>query len=68
MREHSLTTLQPPRGRRCSGSGGRRDDRGYTLIEILCTITLMGIVVVGIMAAIRTSVMASSTAYDGAAI
>lgn len=41
-------------------------DRGVTLIEILVTIVLTGTIVIAIMAAIRTSIVASSTVYEAA--
>ena len=44
----------------------RSDDRGSTLIEVVIAILLTGLVVVGLMAGIRTSVTASSIAYEGA--
>lgn len=39
----------------------RRHDRGLTLIEIVLAVTLMAILVIPLMATIRTSVVASST-------
>ena len=59
MRPHQihteLTDPGPPVG-----------DRGSTLIELVLAIVLTGLVVVGLLAGIRTSVTASSVAYEGA--
>jgi hypothetical protein len=43
-----------------------RADRGSTLIEMVLAIVLTGLVVVGLLAGIRTSIKASSVAYEGA--
>lgn len=43
-------------------------DAGVTLIEIVIAIVLLGTVVVGLLAAVGTSIRSSSTAYDGAEI
>jgi Tfp pilus assembly protein PilV len=45
-----------------------RSDDGITLIEIVITISLLGLVVLGLLASIQTSIIASSTAYDGSQI
>lgn len=41
-------------------------DRGSTLIELVLAVLLTGLVVLGLLAGIRTSITASSIAYDGA--
>jgi hypothetical protein len=48
-------------------SGARRDE-GVTFLEILVAIVLLGTVVVGILAAMRTGVLASSTAQEAAKV
>lgn len=47
---------------------GRRRDAGVTLTEILITVVLLGIVVVGILTATRTLVLASRTADEVAQV
>lgn len=43
-------------------------DRGVTFVEILITIVLMGTVVLGILAAVRTTVIASARSREAAQI
>lgn len=50
-------------GREAASS--RRDD-GSTFIEIMVSIVLIGIVVIGILAAVRVNIKASSLIYDAA--
>ena len=45
-----------------------RNDRGFTLIEIVITVVLLGTVVVAIMSAIVTAIGASSTARSAARV
>lgn len=47
---------------------GRPRDLGATFVEIVVAIVLIGIVVVGILTAVRTSIKASSTAYQAGQI
>ena len=42
----------------------RRRDRGTSLIEIVITLSLLGVVVAALMSSVRTSVIVSSEAYD----
>jgi Tfp pilus assembly protein PilV len=46
----------------------RPRDLGATFVEIVVAIVLIGIVVVGILTAVRTSIKASSTAYQAGQI
>lgn len=55
----------PPRGQAYADTGSSRDG-GYTFVEILVTVVLMGTVVLAILAAVLTSVIASRTVYDSA--
>lgn len=49
--------------------GDRRlDDDGLTLVEVVISLALMGIVVTGTLAAVGTSVRTSADAFDGAEI
>lgn len=45
---------------------GRSRDRGVTLIEVLITIALIGIVVIPILSAVQVSIRSSSAATDAA--
>jgi type II secretory pathway pseudopilin PulG len=46
----------------------RRSDRGFTMIEAVVTIALTASIVVALLAAVRTSVKASSTIYTAAQV
>lgn len=46
----------------------RHDDRGYTLTEVVIAMVLIGIVVLGMLEAVRTSVQASSTSRAAAQV
>lgn len=48
--------------------GDRTRDRGVTLIEIVITITLMGVIVVPILVAVATSVRSSRVSEDSAQV
>lgn len=47
------------------GRGSPDGDDGTSFLEIIVTITLAGIVVLALLAAVRTSVTASSIVYEG---
>ncbi len=47
---------------------GRSRDRGVTLIEIVITITLLGVIVVPILVAVATSVRSSRVSEDSAQV
>jgi type II secretory pathway pseudopilin PulG len=49
-------------------SRGRRRDGGFSLVEIVITITLMGIVVVPILVAVAASIRASTTSLAAAEV
>jgi Tfp pilus assembly protein PilV len=55
QRPSSPDPRRRPRGR----------DRGASLIEIVIAISLLALVVGGVLAAVRTSISASSVAYEG---
>ncbi len=55
-------------GRRDHGSAMSPRDPGVTFVEVLVTIVLMGTVLIGILAAVRTSIQASSMAESAAEI
>ncbi|MDW3215514.1 MAG: prepilin-type N-terminal cleavage/methylation domain-containing protein [Ilumatobacteraceae bacterium] len=61
-----FTTLM--RRQRRSTSDRRTRDRGVTLIEIVITITLMGVIVVPILVAVATSVRSSRVSEDSAQV
>jgi type II secretory pathway pseudopilin PulG len=46
----------------------RRRDHGSTLIEIMISITLMGIVVAAVLSAVQVSIRSSSIAFTGAEV
>lgn len=48
-----------------AGELGVARDRGVSIIEIVITISLLGLVVAGLLTAVRTTVTASSVAYEG---
>jgi prepilin-type N-terminal cleavage/methylation domain-containing protein len=48
--------------------GRRRDDGGYTLVEVLVTIVLMTVVVVPVIEAVITSIRVSSTSRSAAQV
>ena len=63
--EHEHETGAPAPRSRLPGAGR---DVGVTFIEVLITIVLMGTVVLGILAATRTAIVASRTASEAAAV
>lgn len=65
MRTRRRKEAAGPRGRQ---TVRRRHDAGTTLTEILISIVLMGVLITAILAAVRTSIQASSIAYNGAKI
>lgn len=65
MRTHHRGEATGPSGRRAVP---HRHDAGVTLTEILVSIALMGVLITAILAAIQTSIRASSIAYKGAQI
>jgi Tfp pilus assembly protein PilV len=62
----NLETIFRRRSRGAPDRGAR--DRGVTLIEIVITITLMGVVVVPILVAVTTSVRSSRVSEDSAQV
>lgn len=54
--------------RRRSGDGRPGRDRGITLIEIVITITLLGVVVVPILVAVATTIRSSRVSEDAAQV
>jgi prepilin-type N-terminal cleavage/methylation domain-containing protein len=54
--------------RRATGDGARREDRGFTLVEVVMTIVLISITIIPIISATFTSVKASTTAREVAEI
>lgn len=54
------TTRQPGAARRPD------DDRGSSLIEVLISIVLIGMIVVSMLAALRSGIVASSLVFEGA--
>lgn len=57
--------MNPDTNQRCRPPGDASTDRGATLIEMVLAVLLTGLVVLGLLAGIRTSVTASSIAYEG---
>ncbi len=51
-----------------NGSQAATLDRGSTLVELLISIVLIGVVVTSMLAALRTSVLASSLVFDAARV
>ena len=47
-------------GRRGTGRTDREDERGFTLVEMLITVAIMGVVSVGLSGALYTSIRAST--------
>ena len=62
----NFTTKMRRRWRQDADRGAR--DRGVTLIEIVITITLMGVIVVPILVAVATSVRSSRVSQDSAQV
>ncbi len=62
----SITTFSAPSAGTTRVRERRRSDRGVTLIEILITIALIGIVVIPILSAVQVSIRSSSAATDAA--
>ena len=62
----TIETADAPASR--SGRRSPRRDAGSTFLEILVAIVLLGTVVVGILAAMRTGVLASSTSREVAKV
>ena len=55
-------------GRRDEEAPAQACDRGVTFIEILVAVVLIGTVIVGILAAMRTSIIVSANARDAAKV
>lgn len=71
MREHGQPGARAHRlgeARRRSRPGSTSRDRGFTLVEVVMTITLISVVIVPIIDATWTSVRASSTAREVAEV
>lgn len=62
----TIETADAPASR--SGRRSPRRDAGVTFVEVLVTIILLGTVVLGILTATRTSIVASRTAADAAVV
>lgn len=62
----NLTRLKWPKRRHDDERPSR--DRGITLIEIVITITLLGVVIVPILAAVATSIRSSRVSEDAAQV
>lgn len=62
----TTTADLPPDERASTRPRDRNADLGVTLIEMVVTIALLSLVVVGILGAVRTSISSSSSAYDAA--
>jgi type II secretory pathway pseudopilin PulG len=62
------TSTQNGTAERSEKSSAQRRDFGSTLVEIMISITLMGVVVAAILAAVQVSIRSSSIAFTGAEI
>lgn len=53
---------------KAANAGGRRRDRGFTFVETVITVVLMGVVVVPILAAVRGAIRVSAVSESAAAV
>ena len=60
--------MQTEAGKERDGHVALPRDRGVTFVEILITIVLMGVVVTGVLALTRTSIIASKTSEEAARV
>lgn len=63
-----MTPVEGGHDQRSFDRVGSSNDRGFTLIELLITVVLIGTVVMGVLAAVQTNIIASSTSRSAARV